>query len=144
MKDDIQKRWSEVCDRWATIGYDSLIREEKAWMNVRGLIDSIENGGLISYFYNSYADTIQDCLIDLDVLGADSVKQQVLRVCALFPDKSLADQEARNEVINSWYDGEEESTIDVLLDEVDDVLMPLMADLEKRLKEYLKENRLVA
>ena len=143
MNPETQKRWYEVCDREEKRGYVSLAQEEKLWLNIRSLIDSIENGGLISYFYNSYADTIQDCLCNLQVIGAKDVKTQVERVCALFPDGVPSNIEGRNEVIDSWPDDEEESAIDLLLEEVDAILMPCMGDLETRLERHLERCGLI-
>ena len=104
------------------------------------MIYSTKNGGLISYFYNSGADTLTDCLEDLKVLEATEVLAQVKRVCGLFPAGVPTDLDARNEVINSWPDGDD--AIEALLQDVDDALMPLMKDLERRLDEHLRRNGL--
>jgi hypothetical protein len=138
MNSELQAKWSDVCERWDRQGYLSLSPEERTWLNIRALIDSIENGGLISYFYNSYADTVQDCLGDLETLGAFEVRIQVARVCALFLGGVPPEIGARNEVINSWPDEEGEGSRDELLGEVDDTLMRLMKDLEVRLAVYLR------
>lgn len=130
----LHERWLEVCERWGRRGYDSLSPVEKRWLNVRALIDSFENGGLISYFYNSYAETLQDCLRDLEDLGAVEVKAQVERLCARFPGGVSVDIDERNAVIQSWPD--EEST-DRFLRDIDARLIPAMADLEDRLARYL-------
>jgi len=131
-------RWSDLCDRWGSQGYDSLSRAEKTWFNIRSLIDSIENGGAISYFYNSGADSLADCLEDLRLLGADSVRAQVERVVALFPSGVPNELDARNAIIDSWADAE----VDSLLEEVDDALMPLMSSLEEQLSVYVERNGL--
>lgn len=131
-------RWSDLCERWGSQGYDSLSRPEKTWLNIRALIDSIENGGAISYFYNSGADSLPDCLEDLNMLGADSVRAQVEKVVALFPDGVPSELDARNAIIDSWADGE----VDSLLEEVDDALMPLMSSLEEQLSTYVERNGL--
>src|SRR5262245_25085744 len=127
-------RWHDVCRRLATDGYASLSRDERTWVNVRMLIDAIEDGGVISYFYNIGADTIGDCLDDLRALGADDVRGQVERVCAPFPRGVPTDLETRNAVIDSWTDADEEEPIDEMLEEIDDVLLPMMSDLEERLE----------
>jgi Domain of unknown function (DUF4375) len=138
MTPELQAKWSDVCDRWDREGYLSLSSEERTWLNIRSLIDSIENGGLISYFYNSGADTIEDCLRDLEALGASNVRIQVARVCALFPGGVPSEIGARNAIINSWSDDKGQSSLDHLLEEVDDALMPLLEDLEVRLTLYLR------
>ena len=62
--------WQALCEkRYGEPGYLALSDDEKVWLNVRALIDSTNNGGLISFFYNSYADTYQDYLSALDRLG---------------------------------------------------------------------------
>jgi hypothetical protein len=133
-------RWSDLCDRSSSQGYDSLSRQEKAWLNVRALIDSIQNGGAISYFYNSGADRFADCLEDLRVLKADSVRANVERVANLFPNQVPTGIDARNAIIESWSDGE----FDALLEEIDDELMPLMSSLEEELRKYLERNGLAS
>jgi hypothetical protein len=138
MNSDSEKQWQDLCRRWSDEGYTALSRNEQTWLNVRALIDSTQNGGLISYFYNSGADTLSDCLEDLKVLEATEILKQVERVCELFPGGVPKDLESRNEMINSWPDGDEK--IEALLYEVDDVLMPLMDDLERRLDEFLRLN----
>jgi hypothetical protein len=138
MNTDSPKHWQDLCSRWENEGYESLSRNEKTWLNIRGLIDSIENGGLISYFYNSGADTLSDCLADLKALEATEVLAQIERVCDLFAGGVPTDLEARNEVINSWPDGDD--AIETLLQEVDEAIMPLMKDLECVLHEHLRRN----
>ncbi len=132
--------WHALCDKLGQAGYDSLSPEEKAWVNLRGLIDSIENGGLISYFYNSYADHLPDCLVALRRLEASRVAAEVSRVCALFPGGVASDIDARNDVITSWGDSPQEGTIGALLEDVDNRLMPMMSDLESRLGRFLQQH----
>jgi proteic killer suppression protein len=107
MDTDSEKQWQDLCRRWSDEGYASLSRTEQTWLNIRALIDSTQNGGLISYFYNSGAGTLSDCLEDLKVLEATAVSAQVERVCELFPGGVPTELEARNEIINSWPDGDE-------------------------------------
>jgi len=131
-------RWHEVCERWqGGVGYRSLSEGERVWLNTRALIDSIENGGLISYFYNSYADTLSDCLDALDQLGAHDVAHQVRRVCALFHGGVPDSIKSRNDIINLWPDYNPQ--INATLEDVDDCLMPLMPDLERRLTNFLHD-----
>ena len=134
------ERWYEVCRKSQVEGYAAMSREERHWLNIRGLIDSIENGGLISYFYNSYSDTLPDCLRALDELGARDVRKQVELVCALFPGGVPGGGEERNEVIRSWADG---GPVNALLDEVDERLMPMMPQLEEKLERFLRGSGLL-
>ena len=126
--------WHRVCDKWAKSGYASLTAHEQIWFNVRSLVDAVHNGGLISYFYNTGANTYSDMMAALDELGAVEVRSQVKRVSELFSGGVPTDHTVRNDMINSWADGDH---VDGLLDEVDDKLMPMMSRLEKSLEQYL-------
>jgi hypothetical protein len=133
--------WLELCERHSRVGYGALSSDERVWLNIRGLIDSIENGGAISYFYNSYANDWDDCLLSLNRLGADQVSAQIERVCTLFPSTVPADQEHRNRIIDSWPEvGVEADRIGHVLAEVDETLVPLMEDLERRLTRHLEQS----
>jgi len=132
--------WEALCDKYAAQGYSALSPDERLWINIRGLIDATENGGLISFFYNSGADTLPDCLAALDALSASDVKAQVARVTALFPEGVPATLEGRNEAINSWDDDNEET--DRLLEDVDHNLYELFENLELTLERYLRSRGL--
>jgi hypothetical protein len=131
-----EPQWQALCEKWDARGYEALSSEEKVWVNVRSLIDSIENGGLISYYYNSGADHLDDCLVALDRLHAEEVRQQVERVNALFGERVPKTVDERNAVIDSW--DELGDGIDELLEEVDDLLMPMMPNLEVKLDGFLR------
>ena len=134
MHDRLTDQWYRVCDQWKKLGYTALTDDERLWLNVRALIDSVQNGGLISYFYNSGADKYEDCLSALNRLGASDVAEQVERLGAFFGDPVPTDIERRNEIINSWSDNGRQ---DHVVQEADDVLMPLMGPLEQQLSQYL-------
>jgi hypothetical protein len=142
MSNEIDRRWTELCDRWSQVGYASLSRPEKTWLNIRSLIDSIENGGIISYFYNSGADTLGDCLADLTALGAGEVVESVNQVCGLFPNGVPSGMEDRNAAIDSWAESPRQDEIDELLTQVGDALFPLVADLERRLAGHIEQHGL--
>ena len=131
---DLNSRWKQVCDRFDAEGYESLTHDERVWVNTRSLIDSVENGGLISYFYNSSADTYPDCRIALAKLGAGAVMSQLDLAARLFGNTVPVTVEARNQVIESWPD---DGTEDAMLTEIDDTLMPLMGELEASLAAFL-------
>jgi hypothetical protein len=118
LDEPMSERWNELCDRWGAEGYESLSLQERVWLNTRSLIDSIENGGAISFFYNSGADTLADALGALDQLQAHDVRVEVERICELFPGGVPTDLEARNEIIGAWPESESES-LDELLEHVD-------------------------
>jgi hypothetical protein len=134
-------QWNALCDkRYGQGGYSALTNDEKVWLNVRAIIDSTNNGGLISFFYNSYADTLTDSLEALNVLGAGDVRLQVERVCVLFGDHVPSDGDARNAIINSWPDGDKKRS--ALLNKIDDYLYDRFPDLEKRLEAFVRKSGL--
>jgi hypothetical protein len=73
MTAQLETLWEALCTRCEESGYTALSNDERVWFNIRSLIDSTENGGLISYFCNSGADTLSDCRAALHRLGAQAV-----------------------------------------------------------------------
>ena len=135
---DTGKSWEALVDKWRQQGHGSLSGPEKVWFNVRALVDAITNGGLVSYYYNSGADTLPDCLIALERIGAVELKSTVERMNALFPGGVVpADLEARNSVISSWPD---DGAKDAALERLDNEAMPLLDSVERRLEDYLRRN----
>lgn len=131
---DLDARWRDVCNRHWTLGRETLSGPERVWVDVRMLIDSIENGGLISYFYNSGADDLASCRDALIEIDASDVLLLVDRVADLFGDPVPRTVDARNQLMASW---PETGPHDVLLTAVDDTLMPMMPLLERRLRHFL-------
>lgn len=129
--------WQELCEKWSREGYDELTEQEQLWLNVHTLIDATENGDLISYFYNSGADTFDDTVDALDELEANEVAEIVEAFGNFFGDEVPDDTQERNRVINSWPDGGQESEA---CEAVDEILMPLFEELETKLKAYLLAN----
>lgn len=139
MKPWRQKGWEALCiKRHGSGGYGSLSADEKLWFNIRVLIDLTCNGGLISYFYNSGADTLNDCLAALDRLDAADVRTQVERVAALFGADVPPTVDARSKVINSWPDNDLQRG--ALLDDVDGKLYDRFHSLEIKLEEFLNSS----
>jgi hypothetical protein len=137
---DLDREWEGLCGRLEDVGYARLSNDERTWLNVRWLIDSVENGGLISYFYNSGADTFLDCRAALDQLGAQTVIAHVDRVAGLFGPEVPLTLEKRNAVIDSWPD---DGVRDRILEEVDGQVLPLMHELEDKLEAFLAQTRFV-
>ena len=131
--------WIALCEKWEARGYESLSADEKVWMNVRALIDAVENGGVTSFYYNSGADTLADAMAALRRLGAHEVAAQIERVNRLFPGGVPTSIDARNAVIDSW-DGS--AQIDRLIEEVDEKLMPMFQELELSLEQFVRQQGL--
>jgi hypothetical protein len=141
MTSDLETKWQFLCERWVRLGYECLTEDERVWFNLRTLIDAVENGGLISYFYNSGADTIGDCRIALRRLDAMDVFARVDAVAALFGSDVPAKVDERNRILDSWPD---DSAQDVVLEKMNEGLIPLVSELDSKLDSFLKERGLVA
>jgi hypothetical protein len=128
------EEWIRVCDRCWDTGYESLTDDEKLWLTIRQLIDSVNNGGVVSYFDNSGADKYEDCLASLHALGAVEIASHVKRFAALFGTHVPASLELRNEIISSWRsDGYEI----IVSEDIEDAVRPLVRPLERSLESFL-------
>lgn len=96
--DALAEDWNRLCDRWSECGYDSLNETEKLWLNVRRLIGAVNNGGLISYFYNSHAEHYDDCVHALNQLMEPEVLNEVQNLGALFGATVPVSIEERNRI----------------------------------------------
>ncbi len=135
MNDQEQKAWEELCDSLDTKGYKHLSPDQRIWMNVRVLIDAVNDGGLISFYYNSGADHLKEALADLHTIGAPNIIDLLEQINALFPDrKPSSDIDERNDVISSWHDDEH----DQLLEQLDEKFDALEAKLEAKLQPIIK------
>jgi hypothetical protein len=95
----------------------------------------LSTGGVVSYYSNSGAGTVDDCLSALRTLGALEVEKVLREANSLFPNGEVpGDIEKRNAVMRSWPLGGYEHRVMELLD---DRVMPLLDETEKRLLIYL-------
>jgi len=134
---DFQEKWEELVDKANSGGYESLSPDEKVWLNAQYLTNSIGNGGLISYYYNSPADTLEDCLKALEILGATRMKGLMERINRLFPGGVPKDVAARNEIINSW--PEDDESLEELYDDIENIALSEMTKVESRLVEFIQQ-----
>ncbi|MDO7787149.1 DMP19 family protein [Desulforamulus aquiferis] len=133
--EDWQESWFRLCEKQNSEGYDRLTPDEKLWFNIRGLIDSVNNGGIISFYYNSYAFYLEDTMVDLQRLHAVEVLDILVKTNELFPNgKPPKDSDKRNELINSWEDG----VHDDLLGELNNKFYSLEENLELELETVVK------
>ncbi len=75
--------WRSIEDKGLN-NYQALTETERVWYCVSCLTISVRNGGLVSYYYNSYADHIEDLMKALVTLGAKDMLDLVKRMNALF------------------------------------------------------------
>lgn len=103
------------------------------------LIQDVDNGGLISHYYNSGANYNQDTIEDLVWLGFRDISTFLTQINQLFPNGRLSkDIEERNSVIESWPDGK----YDYMLDELDQQFYQNEHDLENKLVQYIERMNL--
>ena len=84
--------------------YASLTEPERVWFTLTALLISIRNGGLISYYYNPYADHLDHCMQALEALDAREMLELVRHVNSWFGECVPKTVAARNALIESWTD----------------------------------------
>jgi hypothetical protein len=84
--------------------YASLTEPERFWFALAALLISIRSGGLISYYYNPYADHLDDCMQALEAVDARGMLELVRHVNSWFGERVPKTADARNAMIESWAD----------------------------------------
>ncbi len=111
---DFQAQWESLVNK-AFTDYGSLARDERVWINTQSLLGQIDNGGLISHYYNSGADYNQETIEDLQWLGFPELAALLIRINKLFPGGQPSnDIQERNKVIDIWPVGEYEGLLEAL------------------------------
>jgi hypothetical protein len=137
--EDWQEHWQKLFEKLDKESYSNLTPDERIWYNVRGVIDSISDGGIISFYYNSGADTMEDTLDDLYKINASQVVDQLKKVNLLFPNgKTPRNIDERNEIINSWNDGEHDHLFELFETLDNQFYNELSEDLETKLETVVK------
>ena len=130
--------WDVVCAKLARPdGYERLSGEEKAWVNVRALIDATNDHGIAGYFRAAHADRLDECLAALEELEANEAREQLARVSLLFGEPYPREAAARIAIIDAW--DEEQVRIHAVLDEADAVLCAAFDALEEHLQAFLED-----
>lgn len=129
-----QAHWESLVDK-AFVDYGSLTPDERVWINVQSLLDQVNNGGLISHYYNSGADYNQETILDLQWLGFPQLAGLLIRINGLFPGgRPSTDINERNEVIDTWPAGK----YDELLEELDEQFYQKGLELESILIRHIE------
>ena len=129
-----QAHWESLVEK-AFADYGSLTRDERVWINVQSLLDQVNNGGLISHYYNSGADYNQETIEDLQWLGFVELATLLMRINGLFPSgQPSTDIKERNEVIDTWPVGK----YDDLLEELDEQFYQKEPALENTLIQHIE------
>jgi len=138
---DFQVKWKQLEDKGCS-DYQTLNENERVWFNIQSFMSALDDGGLISYYYNTGADHMIETTADLKKLGLDAIVEQLEKINQLFPDiEILKDFDKRNDVINSW-DHENDDDLNATLNEAEKNIAGLSDLMEEKLVEYILENKL--
>lgn len=101
-KINVETGWVKIVDK-ACADYELLTADERIWFNIQSLIDQVDNGGLISHYYNSGADHNKETIEDLQTLDFDDVADLLIQINNLFPNgQPSVHIDERNDIISSW------------------------------------------
>jgi hypothetical protein len=121
---ECQSHWERLVNKYTNEGYDKLTSDERTWFNVRCLMDAVDNGGLISFYYNNGADYLNETVEDLMKIDAQDVIALLEQINSLFPNSIPSqDVDERNDIISSWDD--EDTDLQAIFEKVDDVFYDL-------------------
>lgn len=129
-----QPEWEQLVDK-AVEDYSSLTNDERIWFNIQALIEDVENGGIISHYYNSGADRIYDTMEDLNSLGYADLSEALEKINGLFPEgKTITNFEQRNTVIDTWG-----GSYDNMLEYLDAQFFKIIPQLENSLVRFIND-----
>lgn len=136
---DSDNNWYNVAEKGIK-QYDSLSTSERIWFNIRGIIDSTNNGGLISYYYNSGAENVYDAIDDFKLIGFENIADLIQKYNKiLFKGNNVPkDIQERNKFIN-----ELDEQTDDLLQNLEIELANMIDNIEKQLDIYLRKEKLI-
>ncbi len=131
---NFQDNWVKIVDKGCE-NYSALTPDERIWFNIETLIAQVDNGGLVSFYYNSYAERVYETIEDLISLGFPDIANSLIEINKLFPnEKPSMDVDERNEVISNWPDDK----YDFLLENLDNHFYTKEHELEQRLISHIK------
>lgn len=111
---DFQNSWEKLVEKGYK-NYLSLTSDERLWYNIQSPIGSVDNGGLISFYYNSYVERVYETIEDLKFLGFQDIANILIEINKLFPnEKPSIDINERNISISNWPNGKYELVLDNL------------------------------
>ncbi len=99
---DFDDKWTYLVEKAYSEDHGALTEHEKVWFNIQCLIEAVNNGGFVDYYSSSVADTVNDCVHALDVIGAVNSKKLVERVNSLFEHGVPKDMDERNMEMDRW------------------------------------------
>lgn len=131
--------WSNVVSKGFK-EYNSLTVSERIWFNTRMIIDSTNNGGLISYYYNSGAENVYDAIEDLKFLGFENVAELIQRYNEILFKGGTVPKgiNERNKFVNEIDEQMDDSLQNIEID-----LTKVIDGLENQLGKFLKNEKLI-
>ncbi len=97
-----QKKLNKLIDK-ALSNYESLSKEERICYSIRVTLDSVNNGGLPSVYYNCAADNIYEIIEDFKIIEQYEIVKVIEEANKLFPNEKVPSSvEERNKIIDSW------------------------------------------
>ena len=137
---DFQEQWAVLVDRYFGKGINSLSPNERIWFCGQSLVQAIFDGGLISYYFNSGANDMDECLRSLEVLQEHRLASLIRAVnTKLFPGGVPEDIDDRNRLINSWPD---DSELDHFLDPIEQEAESIAEALDRKLVAFIERHEL--
>ncbi len=131
---DFDDKWTYLVEKAYSKDYGALTDHERIWFNTQCLIQAVNSGGFIDYYASSVADTVDDCLHALDVIGATNSKRLVERVNSLFEHGVPKDMDERNMEMDRWPTSNE-----VVLNDVEIAYFTQEENIEELLVNFIVE-----
>ncbi len=126
----IQARINEAAED----DYFGLSDEERAFYNIKNILDAVNGSGLLSYYENDCSNYAVDSVDDLYSAGMDEVASIIENANAIFPGGCPPEEsEDRMEIIDSW-EHEYDSLFEQWTDDIMEFSLPLEEACEKLAK----------
>jgi hypothetical protein len=136
---DYQNEWHIICDK-AFVDYSKLSSAERTWFNVQCLINVVNNGGIISFYYNNGADYYQETIDDLKKLEQIKIIDLLERSARIFPKNIVPKTiDERNNVISNLPGGK----FDKEFGKLDEIFFKNTDELEQSLIDYLIKHEII-
>ncbi len=116
--------------------YFSLSDGERAFFNIKNILDAVNGKGLLSYYESEQSNYAQDAVDDLYSVGMDEVASVIESANAIFPGGCPPEEaEDRMEIIDSW-EHEYDSLYEQWTDDILEFSVPLEEACENLAKNF--------
>jgi hypothetical protein len=123
--------------RFSQVDFDNLTPAEQVFICVWDLEAQVNNGGFSQYFFNSSGDNIHAVVPALQAIGAFRAADIAKKAVAMLGDEpALGDREARQELLDSMSEEDEER-----LSGLDDEFYAYPDDLTELLYSFVMQHR---